>query len=865
MVRPFHRWFQALSRQQQAFPKARKNRVRPQLEVLEDRLAPAVFTVNSLLDLSMAGGVNPDGTIIGHGNSVTLRSAIQAANGNSGAGGNIINLALPGTYRLTLAGPVGETDNLQGELSIFPTFPNGNLTINNISGGTVIVDGNHLNRVFDINASDTNNPGPKFLVAMQGFVITNGDASDSSDGPGSTGGGIRDQGNTSLTLTNMVITDNVANADGGGVVMENSANSTWMLTVNNSTISNNHAGDAGGGIDTDGAGTVTINPGTIISGNTDVNQGAGVYIDAIQVGTIFVSASMTMTETIVSDNQAINTGITASGGGISNAGNGTMTIVASTVAGNFSGGMGGGFSDENNVGTLVISSSVFRDNSAVGSGGGIQEGGPSTSITQTLIQGNTSSATGGSLFLNGTAVSIQDSTIVNNTALGGGGGVEIETTGTGTSGTTITNSTLTANSVTANAAAANTANGGGIEAPATTFTGSLTLLNDTINGNYASAGGGIFWGGTTGSFALQNTIVASNSAGTAPDANNPAGSFTDNGGNLIGISGAGSGNTGFAVGSTQTGTTATPLNPQLAPLADYGGPLVGAPSNQVTLPTEALEPGSPALDAGVASGAPATDERGFARPDQTTAGARPDMGAYETQDLSGNRAFVASLYRDFLHRLGDVTNLNDAGSWVNALDFGGQTRQQVATSIARSAEALGVLVDGLYNRLLGRAPDPAGRASFVSFLQGGGTEEQAILTLVTSPEYQASNGGVSDSEYVDSLYMNLLGRTGSNAEVAGWVAMIPTIGRAGVAREFLASTEYSTYEIQQLYGNPLAPVLSVASVAISDLLHRSAPVSTAEVNSWLNSGKDILTIETLFAGGMEYFNLASTLTGGVFV
>jgi hypothetical protein len=844
--------FTEQSHRRQGSVKARNNRVQPRLELLEDRLAPAVFNVNSLADiLAPAAGV------------VTLRSAIALANGTSDPAGNVINLTLAGSYKITIPGAL-EDNNATGDFDIIP-HANGNLTIVNTSGGKVIVDGNHLDRVFDINPGATNNAATKNLVTMVGFTIQNGNAFDAAnpDGPTSTGGGIRDQGNTSLTLTNMVITNNVANADGGGVVMENTVNSTWTLIVNNSTISNNHAGDAGGGIDTDGAGTVIINAGTVISGNTDVNQGAGVYIDSIMVGSVFVGASMNMTGTIVSNNQAINTGVTASGGGISNAGNGTMTITNSTVANNFSGGTGGGFSDENNVGTLVISNSLFLNNSSVGSGGGIQEGGPSTTITNSVIQGNTSSATGGGLFLNGTSVSIQNSTIVGNTSVTGGGGIEIETTGTGTSGTTITNSTITANTTTGNAAAPTTANGGGIDAPATTFTGSLKLLNDTINGNFASNGGGVFWGGSTGSVTVQNTIVARNFANTGPDANNPAGTFTDAGGNLIGISGAGSGNTGFTATTTQRGTTATPLDPQLGALASNGGPLVGAAGNQVALQTEALLPGSPALDKGVASAAPTTDERGLVRPDETTAGAKPDIGALETQDLSGNAALVAALYRDLLHRRGDVTNANDAGSWVNALNAGTITRQAVAIGIARSGEGLGIMVDSLYARLLGRASDATGRASFVSFLQQGGTVEQAIVSMVTSPEYVAANGG-TDTMFVQSLYNHLLGRTGSSGEVAGWVALLPFIGRAGVANGFLTSMEYRTIEIQELYGATLAPVTSVAS-AFPNQLHRSTPPSAAEVNFWLNSGQNILTIEALFVGSPEYFSLASTLTGGVFV
>ena len=105
------------------------------------------------------------------------------------------------------------------------------------------------------------------------------------------------------------------------------------------------------------------------------------------------------------------------------------------------------------------------------------------------------------------------------------------------------------------------------------FTGTLTLLQDTINGNFADNGGGIFWAGTANSAVnVQNTIIAGNAASTTgPDANNAAGTFTDNGGNLIGISGAGSGNTGFTAGTTQTGTVAT----MLRNFAAYAAALAG--------------------------------------------------------------------------------------------------------------------------------------------------------------------------------------------------------------------------------------------------------------------------------------------------
>jgi hypothetical protein len=736
------------------------------LERLEDRLAPAVFNVNSLADV-----LNPSAGV------VTLRSAVQAANTNADAT-NTINLTLPGNYAITLPGTAGEVDNAAGEFAIFSTnlttgSAKTNLTIANTSGGAVTVDGGRLARVFDVNPSlqlgsvnitaggtgftgasgitfsaptlaggiqatgtlivsagtvvgvRVTNPGtgyttsapptftftgpgtgaagnlvltsPKLSVSLSGFTVQNGLAQPGDLAAGS-GGGIRDLGNANLTLTNMVVTGNSASADGGGVVMEDSSGGTDFLggstnptlTVNNSTISNNHAGDAGGGIDADGAGTVTINAGTVVSGNTDLNQGAGVYLDGIAnaltgvtvtaggsgytsaplvnfggpgtgaagfatvaggvvtgvtitnsgsgytsaptvtfvgggsgaTATAAVVASQTanlnMTGTLVNGNTSTGTA-NGLGGGISNAGNGAVTIIGCTVENNFAATTGGGFSDENNgLGTLNVVNSYFFNNSAVGNGGGIFFSGPSATITGTSLRGNTTNASGGGLFAAGTTLTVTGSDVVNNTASTNGGGVEVQTTGTGANGSAITNSTITGNNALNNAGGAN---GGGLDAPAA-LTGRLALLNDTVNGNFADNGGGVFWAGTGGGFSAQNTIVARNTASTTgPDARNPAGAFTDNGGNLIGST---SGNTGLVSVSTAA--------PMLGPLQNNGGPAIGA-AGTLVLETEALLPGSPALDRGVAAGAPATDERGFARPDAGT-GDKADVGAFEFQDTT---------------------------------------------------------------------------------------------------------------------------------------------------------------------------------------------------------------------------------------
>jgi hypothetical protein len=227
----------------------------------------------------------------------------------------------------------------------------------------------------------------------------------------------------------------------------------------------------------------------------------------------------------------------------------------------------------------------------------------------------------------------------------------------------------------------------------------------------------------------------------------------------------------------------------------------------------------------------------FAVPDPTTVihdqHNDPKLAAIVSSNaLTGNAAFVETLYLDFLHRIGNLSDPKDAGIWVTRMGQG-MPAATVANLVARSPEALGVAVEGLYHRFLGRDADTAGRANFVAYLQAGGSLEGVSQILLASPEYQARFP--TDSSYVQSLYQNLLHRPGGTAEINGWLAKLPQLGRAGVAQAFLLSQEYRADEVGEDY---------------TWFLHRTP--STAEVNSWVNSGKDFLTIDALFAGTPEF-------------
>jgi len=140
----------------------------------------------------------------------------------------------------------------------------------------------------------------------------------------------------------------------------------------------------------------------------------------------------------------------------------------------------------------------------------------------------------------------------------------------------------------------------------------VTINNSTISSNTAAGRDGSYGGGIFGMSTLQNSIVANNSSG-----GNCSGTMTSNGYNLS------SDNTCNFSGPGDLNNT----KPLLGPLQNNGGPTQ----------TQALLPGSPAIDAGNPNGCTdggghllKTDQRGAPRPNKEDTGGC-DMGAYERQ------------------------------------------------------------------------------------------------------------------------------------------------------------------------------------------------------------------------------------------
>src|SRR5438876_407890 len=114
-----------------------------------------------------------------------------------------------------------------------------------------------------------------------------------------------------------------------------------------------------------------------------------------------------------------------------------------------------------------------------------------------------------------------------------------------------------------------------------------------------------------------------------------------------------------------------------------------------------------------------------------------------------------------MERIMEMSTRGAGRSEASAATIFAASRRRAA-SIRLSNEALGRVVDQLYLRFLGRQSDPAGQAGFISFLQHGGTLETVENLFVTSPEYINH----INTDFVQSLFLNIIGRPGSAAELA---------------------------------------------------------------------------------------------------
>ncbi|WP_244329134.1 CHAT domain-containing protein [Tolypothrix sp. PCC 7910] len=446
-----------------------------------------------------------------------------------------------------------------------------------------------------------------------------------SGGTGTPSGGLFDPANNSdispVTIqdaldsgTNVTITTSSGTGGNGDITLTNSINQTGDVTASLTLTARQFFNPNDATINLFSTGNLTFNLNQVnplsdastdsiqnaidvigsVAGNSIINLGPGTYsgnrisifdkpltingagasntiINGLNNKQVFLISA----EGVVNiNNLAIINGrsVGINGGGIAYFGSGTLNLNNITLTGNStelgteSGGWGGGIYSES--GTLNVNNSIFNSNSA-SIGGGIFNFFGTATVNNSTFNGNSATNEGGGIFNGGegNTLNVNNSTFANNSANNGGGIYNA--------------STLQAN-----------------------------INSSTLSSNSATDGGGIF-NESGGQTTLKNTIVAGNTSSQNPDFSgllNTGSSY-----NLIG-DGTGTGiSDGF--NGNQVGTAATPINPQLSVLGNYGG------STQ----TFALLPGSPAINTATPDQNITTDQRGISRPQSTA----PDIGAFE--------------------------------------------------------------------------------------------------------------------------------------------------------------------------------------------------------------------------------------------
>jgi hypothetical protein len=188
--------------------------------------------------------------------------------------------------------------------------------------------------------------------------------------------------------------------------------------------------------------------------------------------------------------------------------------------------------------------------------------------------------------------------------------------------------------------------------------------------------------------------------------------------------------------------------------------------------------------------------------------------AVSAPPVAGLDAFITRSYEDFLGRKPTSAELAKNRT---ALSNGSLTRRKFTLGLATSNEYLGHEVDQRFAQILGRSPDPTGRAYWINKLRTGLSETALVNSITASNEFYAKAGS-TPSGFITRAHQVLVDRSPTTAETAGFTAYLANGGaRSSVANSIYQSEESRRLRVTGLYQH---------------FLHRNP--DTAGRNYWAN-------------------------------
>ncbi|MBI1772817.1 MAG: DUF4214 domain-containing protein [Burkholderiales bacterium] len=184
------------------------------------------------------------------------------------------------------------------------------------------------------------------------------------------------------------------------------------------------------------------------------------------------------------------------------------------------------------------------------------------------------------------------------------------------------------------------------------------------------------------------------------------------------------------------------------------------------------------------------DKDGDGIPDAIEARVGTKLDVKDNDVLHRADLFAMQLYRDVLFREADTAG---AQYWLGQIDSGKMSRAQVAASFMESAEFQNGIggITRLYFGAFDRLPDRDGLAYWMQAQKDGMNLSKISASFVSSAEFQKTYGALDNTAFVDRVYQNVLHRSSDAAGKAYWLGQLGNgLSRGDMLAGFTESTEF---------------------------------------------------------------------------